>query len=196
MVLALQGYNHFAKIRFTEAIGCAKFALALVRELGTSGYRIVVWPARAGTAITSWNRLDESNWSNWLRWKWMAVSPNFHVWLHQDFGRGVIALPNISCGYFLYDWYFRRLFGAVCRWLVSILRILVANASKRLIGSFDIVMGVIKVLLFGVACNDDCFVFERPMTRHQTAEGVSPREPNKNGGGHRHMVVLGRWILY
>jgi phospholipid/cholesterol/gamma-HCH transport system permease protein len=165
MVLALQGYNTLQKYGSSEAIGVL-VALALVRELGPV-VTALLFAGRAGTAITAEIGLMKAT-EQLSAMEMMAVSPIARV-IAPRFWAGVIAMPVLNVLFCMV--------GVLGGYLVAVPLIGVdsgafwsqmqANVDWRL----DIVNGVIKSVVFGVACTMIALFegYDAP----PTAEGVS-----------------------
>ncbi|CAN1538053.1 Ttg2B ABC-type transport system involved in resistance to organic solvents, permease component [Methylophilaceae bacterium] len=165
MVLALQGYNTLQKYGSSEAIGVL-VALALVRELGPV-VTALLFAGRAGTAITAEIGLMKAT-EQLSAMEMMAVNPIARV-IAPRFWAGVISMPILATIF--------SMVGILGGYLVAVPLIGVddgafwsqmqANVDFRL----DIVNGLIKSLVFGVACTMIALFegFDAP----PTAEGVS-----------------------
>ena len=165
MVLALQGYNTLQKYGSSEAIGVL-VALSLVRELGPV-VTALLFAGRAGTAITAEIGLMKTT-EQLSAMEMMAVSPIARV-VAPRFWAGVISMPILAALF--------SMVGILGGYLVAVPLIGVddgafwsqmqANVDFRV----DIVDGLIKSLVFGVACTMIALFegFDAP----PTAEGVS-----------------------
>jgi len=165
MVLALQGYNTLQRYGSADAIGVL-VALALVRELGPV-ITALLFAGRAGTAITAEIGLMKAT-EQLSAMEMMAVSPIARV-IAPRFWAGVIAMPILATLF--------SMVGILGGYLVAVPLIGVdsgafwsqmqANVDWRL----DIVNGVIKSVVFGVACTMIALFegYDAP----PTAEGVS-----------------------
>ena len=165
MVLALQGYNTLQKYGSSEAIGVL-VALALIRELGPV-VTALLFAGRAGTAITAEIGLMKAT-EQLSAMEMMAVNPIARV-VAPRFWAGVISMPILASIF--------SMVGILGGYLVAVPLIGVddgafwsqmqANVDFRL----DIVNGLIKSLVFGVACTMIALFegFDAP----PTAEGVS-----------------------
>jgi phospholipid/cholesterol/gamma-HCH transport system permease protein len=165
MVLALQGYNTLQKYGSSEAIGVL-VALALVRELGPV-VTALLFAGRAGTAITAEIGLMKAT-EQLSAMEMMAVNPIARV-IAPRFWAGVIAMPILAALF--------SMVGILGGYLVAVPLIGVdsgafwsqmqANVDWRL----DILNGVIKSVVFGVACTMIALFegYDAP----PTAEGVS-----------------------
>ena len=165
MVLALQGYNTLQKYGSSEAIGVL-VALSLVRELGPV-VTALLFAGRAGTAITAEIGLMKTT-EQLSAMEMMAVSPIARV-VAPRFWAGVISMPILATLF--------SMVGVLGGYLVAVPLIGVdegafwsqmqANVDFRV----DIVDGLIKSLVFGIACTMIALFegFDAP----PTAEGVS-----------------------
>lgn len=165
MVLALQGYNTLQRYGSSEAIGVL-VALALVRELGPV-VTALLFAGRAGTAITAEIGLMKAT-EQLSAMEMMAVSPIARV-IAPRFWAGVISMPILATLF--------SMVGILGGYLVAVPLIGVdagafwsqmqANVDWR----DDIVNGVIKSVVFGVACTIIALFegYDAP----PTAEGVS-----------------------
>lgn len=165
MVLALQGYNTLEKYGSSEAIGVL-VALSLLRELGPV-VTALLFAGRAGTGITAEIGLMKAT-EQLSAMEMMAVSPISRV-IAPRFWAGVITMPLLAVLF--------SMIGILGGYLVAVPIIGVdagafwsqmqANVDWR----FDILNGVIKSLVFGVACTLIALFegFDAP----PTAEGVS-----------------------
>lgn len=165
MVLALQGYYTLQKYGSSEAIGVL-VALALLRELGPV-VTALLFAGRAGTAITAEIGLMKAT-EQLSAMEMMAVSPIARV-VAPRFWAGVISMPILALLF--------SMVGILGGYLVAVPLIGVddgafwsqmqANVDVRV----DIVNGIIKSVVFGVACTMIALFegFDAP----PTAEGVS-----------------------
>lgn len=165
MVLALQGYNTLQKYGSSEAIGVL-VALSLVRELGPV-VTALLFAGRAGTAITAEIGLMKAT-EQLSAMEMMAVSPIARV-VAPRFWAGVISMPLLAALF--------SMVGVLGGYLVAVPLIGVDNGAfwsqmqANVDFREDIVNGVIKSLVFGVACTMIALFegFDAP----PTAEGVS-----------------------
>lgn len=165
MVLALQGYNTLQKYGSSEAIGVL-VALSLVRELGPV-VTALLFAGRAGTAITAEIGLMKTT-EQLSAMEMMAVSPIARV-VAPRFWAGVVSMPLLAALF--------SMVGVLGGYLVAVPVIGVDNGAfwSQMQASVDfqadIVNGVIKSVVFGVACTMIALFegFDAP----PTAEGVS-----------------------
>ena len=165
MVLALQGYHTLQKYGSSEAIGVL-VALALVRELGPV-VTALLFAGRAGTAITAEIGLMKAT-EQLSAMEMMAVSPIARV-IAPRFWAGVIAMPVLATLF--------SMVGILGGYLVAVPLIGVdagafwSQMQANVDWEFDILNGVFKSLVFGVACTMIALFegYDAP----PTAEGVS-----------------------
>jgi phospholipid/cholesterol/gamma-HCH transport system permease protein len=165
MVLGLQGYNTLQRYGSSEAVGVL-VALSLVRELGPV-VTALLFAGRAGTAITAEIGLMKAT-EQLSAMEMMAVNPIARV-VAPRFWAGVISMPLLAALF--------SLTGVFGGYLVAVPLIgiddgafwsqMQANVDFR----EDIVNGVIKSMVFGVACTIIALFegYDAP----PTAEGVS-----------------------
>jgi phospholipid/cholesterol/gamma-HCH transport system permease protein len=165
MVLGLQGYYTLQKYGSSEAIGVL-VALSLVRELGPV-VTALLFAGRAGTAITAEIGLMKAT-EQLSAMEMMAVSPVARI-IAPRFWAGVIAMPILASIF--------SMVGVLGGYVVAVPIIGVdegafwsqmqANVDFR----FDIVNGLIKSVVFGIACTIIALFegYDAP----PTAEGVS-----------------------
>ncbi|AKR42399.1 lipid asymmetry maintenance ABC transporter permease subunit MlaE [Methylophilus sp. TWE2] len=165
MVLALQGYHTLQKYGSSEAIGVL-VALALVRELGPV-VTALLFAGRAGTAITAEIGLMKAT-EQLSAMEMMAVSPIARV-IAPRFWAGVIAMPVLATLF--------SMVGILGGYLVAVPLIGVdagafwSQMQANVDWEYDILNGVFKSLVFGVACTMIALFegYDAP----PTAEGVS-----------------------
>jgi phospholipid/cholesterol/gamma-HCH transport system permease protein len=165
MVLGLQGYNTLQRYGSSEAIGVL-VALALVRELGPV-VTALLFAGRAGTAITAEIGLMKAT-EQLSAMEMMAVSPIARI-LAPRFWAGVIAMPVLNVLFCMV--------GVLGGYLVAVPLIGVdagafwSQMQSSVDWQADILNGVIKSVVFGVACTIIA-IFEG-YDAPPTAEGVS-----------------------
>ncbi|TSA49970.1 MAG: lipid asymmetry maintenance ABC transporter permease subunit MlaE [Nitrosomonadales bacterium] len=165
MVLGLQGYNTLQKYGSSEAVGVL-VALSLVRELGPV-VTALLFAGRAGTAITAEIGLMKAT-EQLSAMEMMAINPIARV-VAPRFWAGVISMPLLASLF--------SLTGVFGGYLVTVQMIGVDEGafwSQMQAGvdfREDIVNGIIKSMVFGVACTIIALFegYEAP----PTAEGVS-----------------------
>ncbi len=165
MVLGLQGYNTLQQYGSSEAIGVL-VALSLVREFGPV-VTALLFAGRAGTAITAEIGLMKTT-EQLSAMEMMAVNPIARV-VAPRFWAGVISMPILAALF--------SMVGVLGGYLVAVPLIGVDDGAfwSQMQASVDfredIVNGVIKSVVFGVACTMIALFegFDAP----PTAEGVS-----------------------
>lgn len=165
MVLGLQGYHTLQRYGSSEAIGVL-VALALVRELGPV-VTALLFAGRAGTAITAEIGLMKAT-EQLSAMEMMAVNPIARV-IAPRFWAGVIAMPILAALF--------SMVGILGGYLLAVPVIGVdagafwSQMQANVDWQFDILNGVIKSVVFGVACTMIALFegYDAP----PTAEGVS-----------------------
>jgi phospholipid/cholesterol/gamma-HCH transport system permease protein len=165
MVLALQGYDVLQRYGAAESLGVL-VALSLVRELGpvVSG---LLFASRAGSAITAEIGLMKAT-EQLSAMEMMAVDPLARVVAPRFWG-GIISMPLLAALFSTLG-----IFGA---YLVGVKLIGIdagafwSNMQAGVDFRYDIVNGVIKSIVFGIAVSM-LAVFEGYDAK-PTAEGVS-----------------------
>ncbi len=165
MVLALQGYDVLTRYGANESLGVL-VALSLVRELGpvVAG---LLFASRAGSAITAEIGLMKTT-EQLSAMEMMAVDPLARVVAPRFFG-GIVSMPLLAALFSMMG-----IFGA---YLVGVRLIGIdagsfwGNMQAAVDFRYDIVNGIIKSVVFGVAVSLIA-VFEGYHAR-PTAEGVS-----------------------
>lgn len=165
MVLALQGYDVLTRYGANESLGVL-VALSLVRELGpvVAG---LLFASRAGSAITAEIGLMKTT-EQLSAMEMMAVDPLARVVAPRFFG-GIVSMPLLAALFSTMG-----IFGA---YLVGVRLIGIdagsfwGNMQAAVDFRYDIVNGIIKSVVFGVAVSLIA-VFEGYHAR-PTAEGVS-----------------------
>ena len=146
MVLGLQGYDLLQRFGSEEALGTAA-ALALVKELGPV-VTALLFAGRAGTALASEIGLMRAT-DQLTAMEMMAVDPMRRVVAPRFLG-GIIAMPLLTVIFIAIG-----IFGVQ---LVGVQQFGVDAASfwsqmRSSVGLDDIMEGVIKGCVFGVACS-------------------------------------------
>lgn len=165
MVLGLQGYNTLQKYGSSEAVGVL-VALSLVRELGPV-VTALLFAGRAGTAITAEIGLMKAT-EQLSAMEMMAVNPIARV-VAPRFWAGVISMPFLAALF--------SMMGVFGGYLVAVPLIGIDDGAfwsqmqANVDFHEDIVNGVIKSCVFGVACTIIALFegYDAP----PTAEGVS-----------------------
>lgn len=165
MVLALQGYNTLQKYGSADAIGVL-VALSLVRELGPV-VTALLFAGRAGTAITAEIGLMKTT-EQLSAMEMMAVNPIGRV-IAPRFWAGVISMPILASLF--------SMVGILGGYMVAV-PVIGVNAGAfwsqmqaNVDFQSDIVNGVIKSFVFGVACT--LIALFEGYDAPPTAEGVS-----------------------
>jgi phospholipid/cholesterol/gamma-HCH transport system permease protein len=146
MVLALQGFRLLQRFGSEEALGSAA-AIGLLKELSPV-ITALLFAGRAGTALTSEIGLMRAT-DQLTAMEVMAVDPLRYVVAPRFIG-GLIAMPLLSAVFSIVG-----LFGAQ---LVGVQMLGVDKGSfwsqmQGAVGTHDVMEGVIKSLVFGVACS-------------------------------------------
>ena len=165
MVLGLQGYNTLQKYGSSDSIGVL-VALSLVRELGPV-VTALLFAGRAGTAITAEIGLMKAT-EQLSAMEMMAVNPIARV-VAPRFWAGVISMPLLASLF--------SMVGVFGGYLVAVPLLGIDDGAfwSQMQSSVDfredIVNGVIKSMVFGVACTIIALFegYDAP----PTAEGVS-----------------------
>jgi len=165
MVLGLQGYVNFAKFNAEESLGIF-VALSLVRELGpvVTG---LLYAGRAGSALTAEIGLMKTT-EQLASMEMMAVDPIRRI-IAPRFLAGIISMPLLAAIFSAVG-----IFGG---YFVGVGLLGVDSGSywsqmqANVDFSGDIVNGVIKSIVFGIACN--WIALYQGYDAIPTAEGVS-----------------------
>lgn len=165
LVLGLQGYETLARYGSTEALGVL-VALSLTRELGPV-VAALLFASRAGSSITAEIGLMKAT-EQLKAMDMMAVDPIARVVAPRFWG-GVFSMPLLAALF--------SAMGVIGGWLIGVVFIGVDDGSfwaqmqSSVDFRFDVVNGVIKSFVFGVAVSLIA-VFEG-YDSVPTAEGVS-----------------------
>jgi phospholipid/cholesterol/gamma-HCH transport system permease protein len=165
MVLGLQGYNTLQRYGSSDAIGVL-VALSLVRELGPV-VTALLFAGRAGTAITAEIGLMKTT-EQLSAMEMMAVNPIERV-IAPRFWAGVISMPILAALF--------SMVGILGGYMVAVPVIGVdagafwSQMQANVDFQDDIVNGVIKSCVFGVACT--LIALFEGYDAPPTAEGVS-----------------------
>jgi phospholipid/cholesterol/gamma-HCH transport system permease protein len=146
MVLGLQGYDLLARFGSESALGVAA-ALGLIRELGPV-LTALLFAGRAGTSLASEIGLMGAT-DQLTAMEMMAVDPVRYVVAPRFLG-GVIAMPLLAAIFNSIGIYGTQLIG------VAMMRIPAGtfwSQTANAVELRDIREGVIKSLVFGVACS-------------------------------------------
>lgn len=165
MVLGLQGYVNFSKFNAEESLGIF-VALSLVRELGpvVTG---LLYAGRAGSALTAEIGLMKTT-EQLASMEMMAVDPIRRI-IAPRFLAGIISMPLLAAIFSAVG-----IFGG---YFVGVVLLGVDAGSywsqmqANVDFSGDIVNGVVKSIVFGIACN--WIALYEGYDAVPTAEGVS-----------------------
>ena len=165
MVLGLQGYVNFARFNAEESLGIF-VALSLVRELGpvVTG---LLYAGRAGSALTAEIGLMKTT-EQLACMEMMAVDPMQRI-IAPRFLAGVISMPLLAAIF--------SAIGVLGGYFVGVGLLGVDAGSywsqmqANVDFSADVVNGVIKSIVFGIACN--WIALYQGYDATPTAEGVS-----------------------
>jgi phospholipid/cholesterol/gamma-HCH transport system permease protein len=163
MVLGLQGYQLLARFGSESALGVAA-ALGLIRELGPV-LTALLFAGRAGTALASEIGLMGAT-DQLTAMEMMAVDPVRYVVAPRFLG-GVIAMPLLAAIFNCIGIYGTQLVG------VALLRIPAGtfwSQTGSAVDLRDVREGVIKSVVFGVACS--LIAVYEGYYAEPTAEGV------------------------
>ncbi len=146
MVLGLQGYQLLQRFGSEEALGTAA-TIGLVKELGPV-ITALLFAGRAGTALASEIGLMRAT-DQLSAMEMMAVDPIQRVVLPRFLG-GVIAMPLLAAIFSMIGIYGAQLVG------VQIMRVDAGSFWSQMrsgVELVDIHEGIVKSLIFGVACS-------------------------------------------
>ena len=163
MVLGLQGYDLLQRFGSESALGIAA-ALGLVRELGPV-ITALLFAGRAGTALTSEIGLMRAT-DQLAAMEMMAVDPLRRVIAPRFLG-GVIAMPLLTAIFDIIGIFGAHLVG------VGLMRVEAGSFWSQMqssVESHDINEGIVKSLVFGVACS--LMAVYQGYHAEPTAEGV------------------------
>jgi phospholipid/cholesterol/gamma-HCH transport system permease protein len=146
MVLGLQGFELLQRFGSEEALGTAA-ALGLLKELGPV-VTALLFAGRAGTALTSEIGLMRAT-DQLTAMEIMAVDPVRYVAAPRFLG-GVIAMPLLAGIFSLIGLYGAQLIGVV---LMGVDRGVFWSQMQGAVGLRDVMEGLVKSLVFGVACS-------------------------------------------
>jgi phospholipid/cholesterol/gamma-HCH transport system permease protein len=163
MVLGLQGYDLLARFGSESALGVAA-ALGLIRELGPV-LTALLFAGRAGTALASEIGLMGAT-DQLTAMEMMAVDPVRYVVAPRFLG-GVIAMPLLTGIFNCIGIYGTQLIGVV---MMRIPAGTFWSQTENAVELRDIREGVIKSLVFGVACS--LIAVYEGYHAEPTAEGV------------------------
>ena len=163
MVLGLQGYDLLARFGSESALGVAA-ALGLIRELGPV-LTALLFAGRAGTALASEIGLMGAT-DQLTAMEMMAVDPVRYVVAPRFLG-GVIAMPLLTAIFDCIGIYGTQLIGVV---MMRIPAGTFWSQTENAVELRDIREGIIKSLVFGVACS--LIAVYEGYYAEPTAEGV------------------------
>ena len=146
MVLGLQGFQLLQRFGSGEALGTAA-AIGLVKELGPV-VTALLFAGRAGTALTSEIGLMRAT-DQLTAMEIMAVDPLRYVAAPRFLG-GVIAMPLLAGIFSVIGLYGAQLIGVV---LMGVDRGVFWSQMQDSVGLRDVMEGLVKSLVFGVACS-------------------------------------------
>lgn len=163
MVVGLQGYDAFSRLRQEDLLGAAA-ALSLIKELGPV-VTALLFAGRAGTALTAEIGLMRAT-DQLSAMEVMAIDPIGRIVAPRFLG-GLIALPFLTA---IFD-----VVGILGAYFVGVQMMGVDNGAfwsqmQEYVSTADVREGVIKSIAFGGAASLIA-VFEGYMTE-RTAEGV------------------------
>jgi phospholipid/cholesterol/gamma-HCH transport system permease protein len=163
MVLGLQGYQLLARFGSESALGVAA-ALGLIRELGPV-LTALLFAGRAGTALASEIGLMGAT-DQLTAMEMMAVDPVRYVVAPRFIG-GIVAMPLLAAIFNCVGIYGTQLVGVV---LLRIPAGTFWSQTGSAVDLRDVREGVIKSLVFGVACS--LIAVYEGYYAEPTAEGV------------------------
>ena len=146
MVLGLQGFELLQRFGSEEALGSAA-ALGLLKELGPV-VTALLFAGRAGTALTSEIGLMRAT-DQLTAMEIMAVDPLRYVAAPRFLG-GVLAMPLLAAIFSLIGLYGAQLIGVV---LMGVDKGVFWSQMQGAVGLRDVTEGLVKSLVFGVACS-------------------------------------------
>jgi phospholipid/cholesterol/gamma-HCH transport system permease protein len=146
MVLGLQGFELLQRFGSEEALGTAA-ALGLLKELGPV-VTALLFAGRAGTALTSEIGLMRAT-DQLTAMEILAVNPLRYVAAPRFLG-GVIAMPLLAGIFSVIGLYGAQLIGVV---LMGVDRGVFWSQMQGAVGLRDVMEGLVKSLVFGVACS-------------------------------------------
>ena len=146
MVLGLQGFELLQRFGSEEALGTAA-AIGLLKELGPV-VTALLFAGRAGTALTSEIGLMRAT-DQLTAMEIMAVDPLRYVAAPRFLG-GVIAMPLLAAIFSVIGLYGAQLIGVV---IMGVDRGVFWSQMQSSVGLRDVMEGLVKSLVFGVACS-------------------------------------------
>ena len=163
MVLGLQGYELLQRFGSVEALGTAA-ALGLLKELAPV-VTALLFAGRAGTALTSEIGLMRAT-DQLTAMEIMAVDPLRHVAAPRFLG-GVVAMPLLTVIFSVVGLYGAQLIGVQ---LMGVDKGVFWSQMQGSVGLRDVNEGVVKSLVFGIACS--LIAVHEGYHAEPTAEGV------------------------
>jgi phospholipid/cholesterol/gamma-HCH transport system permease protein len=163
MVLGLQGYDLLQRFGSEESLGIAA-ALGLLRELAPV-ITALLFAGRAGTALTSEIGLMRAT-DQLTAMEIMAVDPMSYVAAPRFLG-GVIAMPLLAAIFSVIGLFGAQLIGVQ---LMGVDRGVFWSQTQGAVALHDVNEGLIKSLVFGVACS--LIAVHEGYFSEPTAEGV------------------------
>ena len=163
MVLGLQAFNLLQRFGSEEALGSAA-ALGLLKELSPV-ITALLFAGRAGTALTSEIGLMRAT-DQLTAMEIMAVDPLRHVAAPRFLG-GVVAMPLLAVIFSVIGLYGAQLVGVQ---LMGVDQGVFWSQMQGSVGLHDVTEGVVKSLVFGVACS--LIAVHEGYHAEPTAEGV------------------------
>ena len=146
MVLGLQAFNLLQRFGSEEALGTAA-ALGLLKELSPV-ITALLFAGRAGTALTSEIGLMRAT-DQLTAMEIMAVDPLRHVAAPRFLG-GVVAMPLLAVIFSVIGLYGAQLIGVQ---LMGVDKGVFWSQMQGSVELRDVTQGVVKSLVFGVACS-------------------------------------------
>jgi phospholipid/cholesterol/gamma-HCH transport system permease protein len=146
MVLGLQGYELLRRFGSEEALGSAA-AIGLLKELGPV-VTALLFAGRAGTALTSEIGLMRAT-DQLTAMEIMAVDPLRYVAAPRFIG-GIVAMPLLAGIFSLIGLYGAQLVGVQ---FMGVDKGAFWSQMQGAVGNRDITEGIVKSLVFGVACS-------------------------------------------
>jgi len=163
MVLGLQAFNLLQRFGSEEALGTAA-ALGLLKELSPV-ITALLFAGRAGTALTSEIGLMRAT-DQLTAMEIMAVDPLRHVAAPRFLG-GVVAMPLLTVIFSVVGLYGAQLIGVQ---LMGVDKGVFWSQMQGSVGLRDVNEGVVKSLVFGIACS--LIAVHEGYHAEPTAEGV------------------------
>jgi phospholipid/cholesterol/gamma-HCH transport system permease protein len=163
MVLGLQGYDLLQRFGSEEALGTAA-ALGLLRELAPV-ITALLFAGRAGTALTSEIGLMRAT-DQLTAMEIMAVNPLRFIAAPRFLG-GAISMPLLTAIFSVIGLYGAQLVGVQ---LMGVDKGVFWSQTQSSVGLHDVSEGLVKSLVFGIACS--LIAVHEGYNATPTAEGV------------------------